>query len=54
MVTLLELFGGIGIGLEALLQSWTVVQRYFYVNIDPITKQVVALRMMEFITKLPQ
>jgi len=27
-ITLLELFGGIGIGFEALLQSGMVVQRY--------------------------
>jgi hypothetical protein len=35
-ITLLELFGGIGTCLEALLQSGMVVRRYFYVNIDPI------------------
>jgi len=53
-ITLLELFGAIGIGLEALLQSRMVVQRYFYINIDPVTKQVVVLRMMEVTTKFPQ
>jgi hypothetical protein len=37
-ITLLELFGGIGTGLEALLQSGMVVQRYFYVDIDLITR----------------
>ncbi len=37
-ITLLQLFGGIGIGLEALLQSWMVVQRYFYVDIDFIAR----------------
>jgi site-specific DNA-cytosine methylase len=31
-----------------------VVQRYFYVNINPITRQVAALRMMEFTTRFPQ
>jgi hypothetical protein len=41
-ITLLELFGGIGTGLEALLQSGMVVRRYFYVNIDFIVKQVAA------------
>jgi hypothetical protein len=35
---LLELFGGIGIDLETLLQSGMVVCRYFYVYIDPIAK----------------
>jgi hypothetical protein len=40
-ITLLEFFGGIGIGLEALLQLGMVVRRYFYIDIDPITRQVV-------------
>jgi hypothetical protein len=31
-----------------------VVRRYFYVNIDPIAKQVAALKMMELTTKFPQ
>jgi hypothetical protein len=53
-ITLLELFGGIGTSLEALLQSGMVVRRYFYIDIDPIAKQVVTLRMMELITKFPQ
>jgi hypothetical protein len=30
------------------------VQKYFYVNIDPIAKQVAASRMMEFIAKFPK
>jgi site-specific DNA-cytosine methylase len=53
-ITLLEFFGGIGIGLKALLQSRMVVQKYFYVDIDPIARQVVASRMMELIAKFPQ
>jgi hypothetical protein len=52
-ITLLELFGSIGTCLEALLQSGMVVRRYFYVNIDPIARQVVALRMREFTTRFP-
>jgi hypothetical protein len=31
-----------------------VVQRYLYVNIDPIARQVVASRMMELIGRFPQ
>jgi hypothetical protein len=31
-----------------------VVQRYFYVDIDPITKQMVASKMMELTAKFPQ
>jgi hypothetical protein len=50
-ITLQELFGGIGTGLKALLQSGTVVQRYFYVDIDPITRQVATSRMMELTAK---
>jgi hypothetical protein len=53
-ITLLELFGGIGTSLEALLQSGMVVPRYLYVNIDPIARQVATLRMMELTTKFPQ
>jgi hypothetical protein len=53
-ITLLELFGGIGIGLEALLQSGMVVRRYFYVDIDPIARQMAASRMKEFTTRFPQ
>ncbi len=53
-ITLLEFFCGIGTGLEALLQSGIVVWRYFYVDIDPIARQVVASRMMELIARFPQ
>jgi hypothetical protein len=53
-ITLLEFFGGIGTGLEALLQSGMVVRRYLYVDIDPIAKQVVTSRMKEFTTRFPQ
>jgi hypothetical protein len=53
-ITLLELFGGIGTSFETLLQPWMVVQRYFYGYIDPIVKQVVALKMVELIVKFPQ
>jgi len=31
-----------------------VVQKYFYVNIDPIARQVVASRMMELTSRFPQ
>jgi hypothetical protein len=37
-ITLLELFGGIGTGFEALLHSRMVVRRYFYIDIDPIAR----------------
>jgi len=53
-IKLLELFGVIGTGLEALLQSGMVVWRYFYVDIDPIARQMVTSKMMEFIAKFPQ
>ncbi len=46
-ITLLELFGGISIGLETLLQLGIVVQRYFYVDIDHIAMQVATSKMME-------
>jgi hypothetical protein len=53
-ITLLELFGGIGTSLEALLKSGMVIQRYLYVDIDPIARQVAAPRMMELIAIFPQ
>jgi hypothetical protein len=53
-ITLLKLFAGIGIGLEALLQLGMAVHRYFYIDIDPIAKQVTTLKMMELTTKFPQ
>ncbi len=53
-ITLLKLVGGIGTSSEALLSSRMVVQRYFYVDIDPITRQVVASKMIELIAKFPQ
>jgi site-specific DNA-cytosine methylase len=53
-ITLLEFFGGIGTSLEVLLESRMVVWRYFYVNIDPITRQVATSRMMELMARFPQ
>jgi hypothetical protein len=53
-ITLLELFGGIGTSLEALLQSRMVVRKYFHVDIDLIVRKVAALRMMELTTIFPQ
>jgi hypothetical protein len=53
-ITLLKFFSGIGTGLEALLQLGMAVQRYFYIDIDPIARQVVALRMMELTARFSQ
>jgi hypothetical protein len=53
-ITLLELFGGISTGFEALLQLGMLVWRYFYVDIDPIARRMAASRMREFTTKFPQ
>jgi hypothetical protein len=53
-ITLLELFGGIGTGFEALLKLGMVVWRYFYIDIDPIARQVAASKMMELTTRFPQ
>jgi len=53
-ITLLKFFGGIGTNLKALLQLGMVVQRYFYVDIDLIARQMVALRIMELTTIFPQ
>ncbi len=48
-ITFLQLFSDICIGLEALLQSGMVVWKYFYVDIDVITRQVMASKMMELV-----
>jgi hypothetical protein len=53
-ITLLELFSGIGISLEALQQLGMVVRRYFYIDIDLIARQVAASKMMELIARFPQ
>jgi hypothetical protein len=39
-IVLLELFGGIGTGLAAVLQTRIKVKRYIYVDIDDATRQV--------------
>jgi hypothetical protein len=53
-ITLLELFGGIGTCLKALLRSRMVVWKYFYVDIDLVVRQVAALKMMELTARFPQ
>jgi len=53
-ITLLEFFRGIGTSFKALLQSGMVVWRYIYIDIDPIARQVMALRMMELTTRFSQ
>jgi hypothetical protein len=53
-ITLLEFFSGIGISLETLLQLGMVGWRYFYIDIDPIARQVAALKMMELTIRFPQ
>jgi hypothetical protein len=53
-ITLLKFFGGTSTNFEALLQSGMVVRKYFYVDIDPIAKQMAASRMMELIARFPQ
>jgi len=53
-ITLLALFGGIGTGLETLLQLGMVVWRNFYVDIDPIARQVAASKMMELTARFAQ
>jgi site-specific DNA-cytosine methylase len=39
-IVLLELFGGIGIGLAAVLQDGIKVQRYVYIDINDAARQV--------------
>jgi site-specific DNA-cytosine methylase len=53
-ITLLELFGGIGTCFKVILQSRMVVRKYFYIYINPITRQVAASIMMELTSRFPQ
>jgi len=53
-ITLLEFFGGIGIGLEALLQLGMVVRSISMQTFNLIVKQVVTSRMMELIARFPK
>ncbi len=53
-ITLLELFGGIGTCFEIVLHSRMVVRKHFYVEIDPIARQMATPIMMELIAIFPQ
>ncbi|CAM6082409.1 unnamed protein product [Calypogeia fissa] len=53
-ITLLELFGGISTGLEALLQSGMVVKKYIYVDTDACAREVSKARLLEFSSRFPQ
>jgi hypothetical protein len=53
-ITLLEFFGVICTGLKALLQSRMVIWRCFYIDIDPIARQMVTSKMMELTSRFPQ
>ncbi|CAM6097627.1 unnamed protein product [Calypogeia fissa] len=50
-ITLLELFGGIATGLEALLQSGMVIRKYFYVDVDPLARRVTESRLMQLTSR---
>jgi hypothetical protein len=50
----LQLSSGIGTGLEALLQLGMVVRRYFYIDIDLITKQMAPSKMTKLTARFPQ
>jgi hypothetical protein len=53
-ITILEFFSGISTGLKTLLPLGMAVQRYFYVDIDFIARQVATSRMMELTARFPQ
>jgi hypothetical protein len=53
-IVLLELFGGIGSGLVAVLQAGIKVQRYVYVDIDDATRQVAKRHMRRLKTQFPE
>ena len=52
-VVLVELCGGIGAMLQALLKAGIKVQRYFYVDKDPVARRLVSHRLPELARQYP-
>jgi site-specific DNA-cytosine methylase len=51
---LLELFGGIGSGLVAILQAGLKVKRYIYVDVDEAARQVAKRHSWRLSTQFPE
>jgi hypothetical protein len=52
-VILVELFGGLGAGLEACLRNGVVIKRYIYCDIDPVAQAAVRDRMCQLSAAFP-
>jgi transposase InsO family protein len=52
-ITLIELCAGIGAGLEAALLSGIKVNRYLYVDIDPLARDIAKFRVANLSAKFP-
>jgi site-specific DNA-cytosine methylase len=53
-IVLLELFGGIGNGLVAVLQVGLKVKRYIYVDVDEVARQVAKRHSQRLRTQFPE
>jgi hypothetical protein len=53
-IMLLELFGGIGSGLVAVLQAGVKVKRYIYVDVDEAARQVAKQHSRRLRTQFPE
>jgi hypothetical protein len=53
-IVLLELFGGIGSGLVAILQARLKVKRYIYVHVDEAARQVAKRHSRRLRTQFPE
>ena len=53
-IVMLDLFGGIGAGLEALLWTSTVIKRYIYVDKQAVAQRVMAARLEELHEHYPR
>lgn len=53
-VVVMELFGGVGAGLEAALQQGLSVKRYLYCDIDPKVRRVAQHRVQQLQQRYPQ
>lgn len=52
-ITVVDLFGGLGAGLEAQLRNGTVVKRYLYADSDDVTRRIMQHRLEELHGRYP-
>jgi len=52
-IVVLDLFGGIGVGLEMALRGGVRVERYHHVDLDPVARQIMQHRLRELQQQFP-